>query len=79
METLPKHRSILGRESIEMSVACRSRVDRLTIDTSTNASVDVSVDALVDVSVEVRYKIHDPKRTCFYRQDLEQLGYHYRT
>ena len=36
-----------------MLVAFQSRVDRVTIDISTDASVDVSV--------EVRYKIHDPK------------------
>ena len=53
VEALPKHLSTLGRQSIDMLVACRSRVDRVTIDISTDASVDVSV--------EVRYKIHDPK------------------
>ena len=34
--------------------ACRSRVDRVTI--------DILTDALVDVSVEVCYKIHDPNK-----------------
>ena len=53
VEALPKHLSTLGRQSIDMLVACRSRVDRVMIDTLTDASVDVSV--------EVRYKIHDPK------------------
>ena len=52
VEALPKHRSTLGRQSIDMLIACRSRVDRVTFDISTDASVDVSV--------EVRYKIHDP-------------------
>ena len=57
VETLTKHRSTLGRQSINMSVACRSRVDRVTI--------DISPDASVDVSVEVRYKIHDPTSSTF--------------
>ena len=37
-----------------MSVACRSRVDRVTI--------DISIDASVDVSVVAPYKIHDPTK-----------------
>ena len=53
VEALPKHRLTLGRQSIDMLVACRSRVDQVTIDISTDASVDVSI--------EVRFKIHDPK------------------
>ena len=36
-----------------MSVACRSRVDRVMI--------DIWIDASVDVSVVAPYKIHDPK------------------
>ena len=53
MEALRKHWSTLGRQLNDMLVAFQSRVDRVTIDISTDASVDVSV--------EVRYKIHDPK------------------
>ena len=56
---LPKHRSTLGRQSIDMLVACRSRIDRVTI--------DISADASVDVSVEVRYTIHDPNFHPGYR------------
>ena len=37
---------------MDMLVACRVRVDQVTIDISTDTSVDVSI--------EVRFKIHDP-------------------
>ena len=40
VESLPKHPSTLGRQSIDMLVACRLSV---AIDISTDASVDVSV------------------------------------
>ena len=52
MEALPKHQLTRGGQSIDMLVACRSRVDRVMINISTNASVNESV--------EVPYKIHDP-------------------
>ena len=54
VEALLKHRSTLGRQSIDMLVACRLRVTRVAI--------NILTDALVDVSVEVRYKIHHPKK-----------------
>ena len=46
-----KAKVTLGRQSINMLVVCRLRVDRVAI--------DISTDALIDVSVKVRYKIHD--------------------
>ena len=48
MEALPKHQST----PVRSQSTCRSRVEQVTIDISTNASVDVSV--------EVPYKIHNP-------------------
>ena len=35
--------TLVDSRSMDMVVACRSRVDRVTIDVSTDASVDVSV------------------------------------
>ena len=34
----------VDRQSIDMSVACRSIVDRVTIDISTDASIDISTE-----------------------------------